>query len=235
MRVTLIGHSTVLFECGHTRLLSDPYFGRWGNLAYARTSTPARSADELRDVAAVLVSHAHFDHLDRAYLKGLGPQVPVYAPRPSAPWIAITGAHQTTGLRPWADVEVGDVRVTAVPAKHTAPALGYVLSHRGQVAYFAGDTFRGAFMKEIRERCHPEVCLMPVTTFRIPMTMGNRSACDATRTLGAQVVIPIHLDIQPRSPIMRRRESVDSFRRTLREANIGACVVSLAPGESYEW
>ena len=235
MRITLISHSTVLIECGGIRILTDPYFGRWGNLAYARTVMPACEPAALRDVAAVLVSHAHFDHVDRAYLKSLGAGVPVYAPKPSARWISVKGGHATIGLRPWAELDVHGVRVTAVPAKHTAPAIGYVVAHDGKVVYFAGDTYRGAFMKEIRERCHPDVCLMPVTTFRIPMTMGNQSACEATRTLGARVVIPIHLGIRPRSPLLRRTESVETFRAVLRDARVDACVASLAPGESYEW
>ena len=235
MRVTLIAHSTTLIESGGIRLLTDPYFGRRGNLAYARTAMPACAGAELRDVSAVLVSHAHFDHVDRAYLKSLGAEVPVFAPAPTARWIALKGGHSTRGLRPWTELDVEGIRVTAVPAKHTAPALGYVIGHDGKVAYFAGDTFRGAFMKEIRERCRPDVCLMPVTTFRIPMTMGNESACEAARVLGARVIIPIHLGIQPRSPLLRRRETVDSFRAELRRRNVDACVVSLAPGESYEW
>jgi L-ascorbate metabolism protein UlaG (beta-lactamase superfamily) len=235
VRITLIAHSTVLIESGSTRILTDPYFGRRGNLAYARMVAPARQPDELRNVAAVLVSHAHFDHIDRRYLKSLDPRTPVYAPRLSARWIAVKTGHATKGLRPWAEVDVADARVTAVPAMHTAPALGYVVADEGKVAYFAGDTFRGAFMKEIRERCRPDVCLMPVTTFRIPMTMGNRSACEATKMLGARVVIPIHLGIQPRSPLLRRTESVESFRNALGTAGVEASVVSLAPGDFYEW
>ena len=90
-------------------------------------------------------------------------------------------------------------------------------------------------MKEIRERCAPDVCLMPVTTFRIPMTMGNHSAVEATRTLGGRVVIPIHLGIQPRSPLLRRRESVESFSQALRDAHIDVRVRLLGPGDSYEW
>ena len=31
MKVTMIGHSTVLIEIAGTRILTDPYFGTWGN------------------------------------------------------------------------------------------------------------------------------------------------------------------------------------------------------------
>ena len=48
MRITLIGHSTVLLESGGTRLLTDPYFGTFGHLAYARVAPPAMARDEIR-------------------------------------------------------------------------------------------------------------------------------------------------------------------------------------------
>jgi L-ascorbate metabolism protein UlaG (beta-lactamase superfamily) len=59
MRVTQIGHSTVLVEAAGTRLILDPYFGRRGNPAYRRRAPPARSREACLDVDAVLISHAH--------------------------------------------------------------------------------------------------------------------------------------------------------------------------------
>ena len=44
MRVTQIGHSTVLVESGNLRLIFDPFFGRFGNPAYRRTAPPARGS-----------------------------------------------------------------------------------------------------------------------------------------------------------------------------------------------
>ena len=39
----MIGHSTVLIEIGGLRILTDPYFGAWGNPAYGRLAPPAMS------------------------------------------------------------------------------------------------------------------------------------------------------------------------------------------------
>jgi len=41
MRFTLVGRSTVLIDAGGSRILTDPFFGTWGNLAYARVRPPA--------------------------------------------------------------------------------------------------------------------------------------------------------------------------------------------------
>lgn len=57
MKVTMVGHSAVLIEAAGTRILTDPYFGSWGNPAYARREPPAFTRESLRDVDLVLLSH----------------------------------------------------------------------------------------------------------------------------------------------------------------------------------
>ena len=64
MRVTMVGHSTVLFEGAGTRILTDPWFGTSGNLAYARLHPPAFRREELREIDGVLLSHGHWDHTE---------------------------------------------------------------------------------------------------------------------------------------------------------------------------
>ena len=71
MKVTMIGHSTVLIEAAGMKILTDPYFGTWGNLAYKRTAPPSRTREELEAVDLVLVSHNHWDHTDSRYFRAL--------------------------------------------------------------------------------------------------------------------------------------------------------------------
>jgi len=75
--------------------------------------------------------------------------------------------------------------------------------------------------------------LIPVTTFRIPMTMGEKQAVEAVRLLAPQVVIPIHLGIIPRSPLMRTSHSPGGFRERARQAGLSANIVILQEGESW--
>jgi L-ascorbate metabolism protein UlaG (beta-lactamase superfamily) len=89
-------------------------------------------------------------------------------------------------------------------------------------------------MAEIGRRFPIDVALMPVTTYRIPMTMGEKGAVLAARDLGCPVVIPIHLGVQPRSPLLRTRQTPDGFERRLRNADLQTKVVMLAPGDSWE-
>ncbi len=230
MRIRLIGHSTVLFEMGGARLLTDPYFGTWGNPAYARVALPGVRREDVGPVDAVLLSHNHWDHTDRAYFRGLPDSVPVIAPRRSR-WVTrLKGARTVVGVRAWESRTVEGVRVTAVPALHMATTVGFVLEAEDGTAYFAGDTYHRPFMSEVGERFRLDVALLPVTTYRIPMTMGERGAVKAVRELRAPCVIPIHLGLQPRSPLLRTRETPQGFAVRLAREGIEARVAILEPG-----
>jgi L-ascorbate metabolism protein UlaG (beta-lactamase superfamily) len=108
-----------------------------------------------------------------------------------------------------------------------------VIEAEGKRIDFAGDTYLGDFMKRIGHEFHPDIALIPVTTFLIPMTMGESQAVEAVRRLTAQVVIPIHLGIVPRSPLMRTSQTPEGFRERLRQTGMQGEVVILKEGESW--
>lgn len=233
MRITMIGHSTVLVEAAGVRILTDPYLGGGGNPAFVRLAPPARAREELSDVQLVLVSHGHFDHLDGRFLRLLAPASMVLAPRLLSPLLKWRTAAQVKGLAPWQTLHYGQVTVTAVPALHWAPAVGYVIQGEGKCLYFAGDTFYRPFMQEIARRWAPQAALLPVTTFRLPMTMSEAGAVRAVQALRPAAVIPIHLGIQPRLPLIRTGQSVAGFTRRLRAAGLETQVVTLLEGDSW--
>jgi len=233
MRITLVGHSTVLIEAAGVRILTDPFFRTFGNPAYARVDRPALDRQQIGELDAVLLSHTHWDHVDRPFLRSLAAEVPVLAPRWTT-WLArLRGARRVVGVTAGESLEIGPVRLSVVPAVHLVPSVGYLIAVDGDTVYFAGDTFRRPFMAEIGRRS-PTVALLPVTTFRIPMTMGERSAARALADLEPDVVIPIHRGIVPRSPLLRRADSVEGFTRRVRAAELRTRVVALDPGEWYE-
>jgi L-ascorbate metabolism protein UlaG (beta-lactamase superfamily) len=234
MRVTMIGHSTVLIETSEMQLLTDPYFGTWGNPAFARLAPPAKQREELVNVDLVLVSHNHWDHTDRTFFHLLAARAAVVAPSERAWLTRLKGAGRVVGLARWETKEFGAVRVTAVPAAHIALTRGYVIESEKKTLYFAGDTYCGPFMREIGRRFAIDAALLPVTTFRIPMTMGEKSAVRAVGDLAPKLVVPIHLGIQPRSSLLRTRDTPEGFARQVREAGLTAEVRILREGESWE-
>src|SRR4051812_18948370 len=75
LRVTWLGHSTVLLELDGLKVLTDPVFGdRASPVSFAGPKrfheVPAR-LDELPELDAVLLSHDHYDHLCRTTMEAL--------------------------------------------------------------------------------------------------------------------------------------------------------------------
>src|SRR5262245_2663278 len=113
MQTTMIGHSTVLIETQGKRILTDPYFGTFGNLAYKRLSLPAMRREDLMDVDLVLQSHSHFDHLDRRFLRLLPRTVPTLAPKRMFLRVSGTG-DSLQRVETWSPYPFGEITITPV-------------------------------------------------------------------------------------------------------------------------
>jgi len=144
-----------------------------------------------------------------------------------------SGAKNVVGIQPWESHQFGTVEITGVPATHLTVTVGFVIQGEGRQVYFAGDTFYCPFMERIGQRFQLDVALMPVTTYRIPMTMGEKSAVRAVRDLEPDYVIPIHLGVVPRSPLLRTSHTPEGFMRRLHEAGLDVEVILLKKGERW--
>ena len=233
MKLTMIGHSTILIETDRGRLITDPFFNRWGNPAIGRIEPPSCDWQDLPKVDGVLVSHDHWDHVCPAYFRSLG-QTPVMTPRISGGVFRLMGVGNQVGLDAWESTVVHGIRITAVPAIHITFSVGYVIGAEGRCIYFAGDTYYRPFMAEIARRFKLDAALIPVIGYRIPMTMGEREAVHAVQDLQPRVIIPIHLGLSPGLSWLRTGDSVDGFSRRLADRESTAEVVILRAGEVWE-
>jgi len=232
MQLTMIGHSTVLIETGGQKILTDPFLRTYGNPAYKRLRPPSRTRQELRDVVGVLISHSHWDHVDGQFLRMLG-DTPVLVPQRMRWMFRLKGGGNLCGLKCWETYTLGEIKITAVPALHLIPTVGFVLEAENKQIYFAGDTFLRPFMRDIGEKFQLSAALMPVTTFRLPMTMGEKQAVKAVEFLKPALVIPIHLGVEPRSPLLRTNQTAEQFAQRLADSGNSTPVVILKEGESH--
>lgn len=147
MRLTWLGHSTVLVEVAGVRLMADP-------LLRARVG-PLRRAVALPDAGPRLrhrvdaVSHLHHDHCDLPSVRMLDAPLVVSPPGPG-PWLARRGIAGVTELAPLRVLSLSaDVTVTAVPARHSgrrepfgpsALAVSHVVDGPEGAVWLAGDT-----------------------------------------------------------------------------------------------
>lgn len=144
----------------------------------------------------------------------------------------LSGAKKVIGMKPWETHEFGPLHVTAVPAIHWDISLGYVICSVEKCVYFTGDTFYGGFMYDLGRRFSLDAALLPVATPRLPMTMGENSAVKAVAALNTKVVIPIHLGLIPRPPLLQTGESPEGFRQRQSASGSVAKVVILPDGEA---
>ena len=232
-RLVYVGHATVLIELDGLRLLTDPVLRP--RIAHLRRHG-ALDTTALRDIDVVLVSHVHYDHLDRGSLRKLPTRTTIVAPR---------GAKRV--LRRFPDVRevdvgdevsVGRVRIEATPALHTSsratvrwtPSLGFLL-HGSRQVYFAGDTDLFPEMELLAGSL--DLALLPVAGWGPRLPPGHldpERAAEALRLLRPRIAVPIHWGTYA---LAGRRTSADppeTFRRFAAERAPEVEVRVLPPG-----
>jgi L-ascorbate metabolism protein UlaG (beta-lactamase superfamily) len=196
LRLTYVGHATVLIEIDGVRILTDPVLrSRVGPL---RRRGPTPVAADLGAIDAVLISHAHPDHFDRASLRAVVGAPVVVVPRGLGAAAAGAGGMPRE-LDVDEQLELRGVRITAVPARHArwplqraASPIGYLIEGSSSV-YFAGDTALFPEMRLLAGRT--DVALLPVGRWGPPSgpeRLTPSTAVDAARLVGAKIAIPIH-------------------------------------------
>ena len=215
--VTPIGGPTALLEIGGLRLLTDPTFdepGEYpiGQRSLVKTQPPAWSVEQVGRVDAVLLSHdQHPDNLDAAGRQFLA-TVPLVlttgsaAERLGGTAVALAAWEHTDLARPGG----GQLRVTAVPARHGPPGCepltgevtGFVLTGTGlPTVYVSGDNAALELVSAIADRFAPiDVALLFAGGARTALlgdaylTLSSEMAAEAAAILSGAQVIPVHTD-----------------------------------------
>jgi L-ascorbate metabolism protein UlaG (beta-lactamase superfamily) len=198
-----LGHSTVRVELAGRVVLTDPVLTtRVGPL---RRMVPLPDPSAWAGVDLVVLSHLHGDHLHLPSLRLLGPGVRIVAPRGAGAWLRARGFPRVDELGPGESLTDGDLRVTAVPAEHSAhrwgprlthgpdaPAVGHLLEGGGRSVYASGDT-------DLFDGMHAlgpvDVALLPVWGWGPSLGPGHLDplrAAEAVARLRPRVAVPVH-------------------------------------------
>ncbi|WNS44742.1 metal-dependent hydrolase [Paenibacillus sp. MMS20-IR301] len=228
MKIIYHGHSCVQIETNGKSLIIDPFIS--GNPA-AVTKVEDIKTD------AVLLTHAHTDHILDAAPIAISNNVPVVATVELASYIGWKGA-QTIGMNIGGTVDLGFAKATMIHAFHTSgitlddeqqiiyggmPA-GFIIEAEGRTVLHAGDTGLFSDLKMFGELYEIDLAILPIGGH---FTMGPEHALIAAKWLGAKQVLPIHFNTFP--PI---RQDAGAFVQKLEDAGIRGA--ALEYGEALE-
>jgi L-ascorbate metabolism protein UlaG (beta-lactamase superfamily) len=197
--LSYIGHATTLIELANVRVLTDPLLRQ--RVVHIRRHAPPPRDEALDRLDALLVSHAHHDHLDPPSLRRLSCECPVLVPRGSGGILRRRGIGDVVEVTAGERIPVGDIVVEAFPAVHdgrrfplgrSSQALGYVLEGPPNV-YFAGDTDLFGEMEALAGRV--DVAVLPVAGWGPTVGAGHldpERAARAVALIRPRVAVPIH-------------------------------------------
>ena len=180
---TWIGHSTVLLQVGGLNVLVDPM---WSERAFPvqwagprRVMSPALPLESLPPLDVVLVSHSHYDHLDKGTVKRLARahgDAAWVAPSRLGSYLRDFGARDVVELDWWQSAGVHGATIAATPARHFSARrvrdrnrtlwCGFALEVAGRRIWFAGDTAYHPEFAQVGSRYGPfDLVMMPIGAY----------------------------------------------------------------------
>jgi len=213
LAVTWVGHATALIQTAGLNILTDPFFSKRASpsqlIGPARVRDPGLALKDLPPIDIILLSHSHYDHLDKPALKWLSRKhkarlvTPLHNAR-HAPWFAFNELdwHESFQFQ--------GVKITALPALHWSKRTfsdtnrslwaAFMIETEGGGIYFGADTGfgEGDTFREVKAHFgSPRLSLLPIGAyeprwFMAPQHMNPEEAVMAHQLLGSQQSLSIH-------------------------------------------
>ena len=248
-----LGHATVLINFYGLRILTDPtLYPRIGVDLGLGTFGPMRlvqcalSLDELPDIDLVLVSHAHFDHLDTPSLGSIRGKPAAVMAADISDLLPRRRYSSVRELR-WNEAAMvttprGDVLVRAIEVKHWGARIrrdtwrgytGWVVEREGRRILIGGDTAFTPTFKSHRRYGPFDAAVMPIGAYD-PWIYNHctpEQAVTMADAAGARLIVPVHhqsfrLSNEPfMEPIERIQQALAQEHGRLALREIGETVV----------
>ena len=214
LRITWLGHSTLLIECDGVRILTDPVFGDYASpVSFAGRKrfhpVPAKLA-QLPPLHAVLLSHDHYDHLCQPTMRALAKmRLPIVTS------LGVGERLERFGVDPSVITELdwleehtlaGTMSLTATPAQHFSGRgvqdrnatlwSSWVIATPNHRLFFSADTGLTDELAVIGDRFGPfDLSMIEIGASNpawADIHLGPVNAMRAFEMLGGGSLLPIH-------------------------------------------
>ena len=202
--ITWIGHASFLIQTAKHSILIDPNWARWLKVI-KRLRSPGLELHELPAIDLVLVTHAHFDHLDKKSLRAVASQQPIVVPEHVGNLVHGLGFQKIHELARWESLEHDGLKITLTPAFHWGARMlhdqhrgfgGFLIEYEGRTLFHCGDSAYFPGFREISERAKIDIALLPIGAYDTisgrDAHMTPEEALTAFQELKAGLFIPMH-------------------------------------------
>jgi L-ascorbate metabolism protein UlaG (beta-lactamase superfamily) len=248
-----LGHATVLINFYGVRIVTDPvFFARIGvdvgigSFGPLRLTACALAPAAMPELDLVLVSHAHFDHLDTPSLRAVrGRPAALVAPHTST--LLPRRRYSSIDELRWTEQKIvrtprGDVRVRSIEVKHWGARLGrdtyrgwtgWVVEREGKRLLVGGDTAHTPLFRDHRRYGPFEAAVMPIGAYD-PWIWNHctpEQAVAMADAAGARLLVPVHHQTfrlsreAAREPIERAEAALAREQGRLALREVGETVV----------
>lgn len=209
-----LGHSNLLMRIAGKTISVDPVFGEtvapMGIMMYRYQPAPAKIS-ELPSIDIVIISHNHYDHLEKQsieWLANYSPKTQFIVPLGLAQTLVSWGvsAEQVTELDWWQDYQVEGIKVTATEAQHGSGRglrdsnrslwAGWVIQGNNQTIFYSGDNGYGQHYTEVGKH-FPKIDIAFIENGQYyekwaQTHMSPLQTAQAAKDIGTEYFVPVH-------------------------------------------
>ena len=211
--VVKLGHSSVLLRMQGKFWLIDPVFSRRASpvswMGPKRFHEPPVSLEQLPGIEGVIISHDHYDHLDKNTIRRLSSRVKTfYVPEGVGDLLEKWGvaSDTVTELDWWESAKAGDITLVATPAQHSSGRglfdhnkrlwASWVVITPDERLFFSGDSGYFDGFKTIGDRYGPfDLTLMETGAYNprwAYIHMFPEESVQAHMDLQGKYLVPVH-------------------------------------------
>lgn len=264
LRVTWLGHASSLIEIDGYRVLTDPVFSDraspFASFGPKRFHPPPIPLDLVRNVDAVVISHNHYDHMDKATILHLAEQgarihVPLGNGQLLRSWEI--PSEQIFEMDWWQQAEIGDLTLVATPARHYSSRgifdyqktlwLSWAVIGPHHRVFFSGDSGYAKLFSDIGQRFGPfDVNVIKIGAYGpgqywIDIHMPPEQSVQVHKDVGGKIMLPVHwatFNLARHDwdePIKRTVAAAERANITLATPRVGEIVTTDGPFQWENW